>query len=328
MSTRHAFLIPGIGLLGATICLAPAIASDASGGFALHGVGAQTCKMMLQELQPPATPAAAATPTATPAATPATAAAPAAPATPAATPTATPAAIPAAKPDAVASPAAPNAAATPAPSASASAAAKPDASPAGGGASHQAEAAGAPAAAASTTPTAPVAAPSPASAALSLRQILTSWIMGYLTASDRLVKDTFDETPVMAPEALTNMVIGVCRRNPDARVEAVANSVLTQLATARLLHDSPVVEARQGAQTVLIRQATLVAMQKALERDKLLKDPADGKFGGGTAAALLAFQKSQHLPETSLPDSDTVVRLLVEMPAAAPVATKRPRRAR
>ncbi|HUB16422.1 MAG TPA: peptidoglycan-binding domain-containing protein, partial [Acetobacteraceae bacterium] len=197
-----------------------------------------------------------------------------------------------------------------------------------GGASHQAEAAGAPAAAASTTPTAPVAAPSPASAALSLRQILTSWIMGYLTASDRLVKDTFDETPVMAPEALTNMVIGVCRRNPDARVEAVANSVLTQLATARLLHDSPVVEARQGAQTVLIRQATLVAMQKALERDKLLKDPADGKFGGGTAAALLAFQKSQHLPETSLPDSDTVVRLLVEMPAAAPVATKRPRRAR
>jgi hypothetical protein len=35
-----------------------------------------------------------------------------------------------------------------------------------------------------------------------MRPILTSWIMGYLTASDRLVKNTFDVTPVMAPEAL------------------------------------------------------------------------------------------------------------------------------
>lgn len=152
-----------------------------------------------------------------------------------------------------------------------------------------------------------------------MRPILTSWIMGYLTASDRLVKDTFDETPVMAPEALTTMIIGICQRNPNVRVEAVANNVLNQLATARVLHESPVIEARAGDRAVLIRQATLVAMQNTLVREKLLKDPANGKFGSATEAALIAFQKSQNLPETGLPDPSTVVRLLVEMPAKEPV---------
>ena len=152
-----------------------------------------------------------------------------------------------------------------------------------------------------------------------MRQILTSWLMGYLTASDRLVKDTFDKTPVMAPEALTSMVIGVCRRYPDARVESVANNVLNQLAVARVLRESPVVEARAGDRMVLIRQATLAAMQNTLVRDKLLKDPADGKFGSATAAALAVFQKSQNLPETGLPDASTVVRLLIEMPSRVPV---------
>ena len=80
-----------------------------------------------------------------------------------------------------------------------------------------------------------------------MRPILTSWIMGYLTASDRLVKDTFDRTPVMAPEALTTMIIGVCQRYPDARVESVANNVLNQLAAARVPNQSPVVEARARA---------------------------------------------------------------------------------
>jgi hypothetical protein len=159
-----------------------------------------------------------------------------------------------------------------------------------------------------------------------MRPILTSWIMGYLTASDRLVKDTFDETPVMAPEALTAMVIGVCQRYPGVRVEAVANNVLNQLATARILHDSPVVEAREGDRMVQIRQVTLAAMQTALVRDKLLKDPAVGTFGSSTAVALREFQKSQHLPETGLPDPATVVRLLVEIPAKAPVRRVRTNR--
>jgi peptidoglycan hydrolase-like protein with peptidoglycan-binding domain len=159
-----------------------------------------------------------------------------------------------------------------------------------------------------------------------MRPILTSWIMGYLTASDRLAKDTFDQTPVMAPEALTSMIIGVCHRYPDARVETVANNVLNQLAAARVLHESPVVEARAGDRVVLIRQATLAAMQNTLVKEKLLKDPADGRFGSSTAAALVAFQKSQNLPETGLPDPSTVVRLLIEMPPKAAVKRTRTNR--
>ena len=73
MRSTKGFLAPGIGLLGVAMFAAPAMASDATGGFALHGVGAQTCQMMLQELQP-AVRAAAVTPAVSEAATPAAAA--------------------------------------------------------------------------------------------------------------------------------------------------------------------------------------------------------------------------------------------------------------
>jgi peptidoglycan hydrolase-like protein with peptidoglycan-binding domain len=259
MHTAKPPVLPGVALLVGAMLASPAWASDAKGGFALHGIGAQTCGVMLQELHPAAP--AAATTTTTPA--------------------------PAAPPSAVttaAAPAAPAATAAPAPAA----AAPP------------------PTVAANQAPPAPT-----------MRPILTSWILGYLTASDRLEKDTFDETPVMAPEALTAMIIGVCQKYPDARVETVANTVFSQLSAARVMHESPIVEARAGSQFVPIRKATLIAVQATLVKNKLLKDPADGTFGSATETALKAFQKSQSLPETGLPDPATVVRLLVEMPARA-----------
>jgi peptidoglycan hydrolase-like protein with peptidoglycan-binding domain len=271
MTTAKPLVLPGVVLLAGAMFAAPASASDSKGGFALHGIGAQTCGVMLQELHP------AAPPPATP---------PAATATPA----------PAAPASASAGAPAPGTpAATAAPAAAAPAAAAPPTS-----------------VAAATPPVANQAPPAP-----TMRPILTSWILGYLTASDRLEKDTFDETPVMAPEALNAMIIGVCQKYPDARVETVANTVFSQLAAARVMHESPIVEARSGSQFVPIRKATLIAVQATLVKNKLMKDPADGNFGSATEAALKAFQKSQGLPETGLPDPATVVRLLVEMPARA-----------
>jgi uncharacterized protein YneF (UPF0154 family) len=293
MNTAKAFLLPGLGLLGAAMIAAPAMASDSKGGFALHGIGAQTCQVMLQEIHPAAPPAAAAPAAALLATTPAET--PAAP--PAVSPTASSATAPGTASPGTASPGA--------------------ASP---GAADPAAAAPAIAAAAAPAPAVTPASPAPAAAPAipaSMRPILTSWILGYLTASDRLVKDTFDETPVMSPEALTTMIMGVCQKYPDARVETVANTVFNQLAIAKVLRESPVVEARAGNHVVPIRKATLIAVQSTLLKNKLTKEPADGNFGSGTEAALKSFQKSQNLPETGLPDPATVVRLLIEMPTKA-----------
>jgi peptidoglycan hydrolase-like protein with peptidoglycan-binding domain len=319
MRTIKAFLAPGIGLLGVAMFAAPAMASDSTGGFALHGVGAQTCQMMLQELQP-AVPAAAITPASVTQASATPASVTSASVTPGAvTPGAvTPAAVPpvSAPVAASSSGASPSASSVVSPTATTSAAIK----------STPADAASGPKGEISSAVTAPAASPPTAPSALGMRPILTSWIMGYLTASDRLVKDTFDQTPVMAPEALTTMIIGVCNRYPAARVESVANNVLNQLAAARVLHESPVVEARSGDRVVLIRQATLAAMQNNLVKARLLKEPADGTFGSATSAALMAFQKSQNLPATGLPDASTVVRLLIEMPAKVPAKPVRNRK--
>lgn len=266
MQGATALLLSAINL---TMLAGPAVASDSQGGFALHGIGAQTCQQMLREMRPQSA--------------------------------GMPAAAPAFDAPAHVLPAAPGA---------------PVATAAGVPGPHVATAAGT---AAPTSPAAPAPSPDagPFGLSATMRPILTSWILGYLTASDRLVKDTFDATPVMSPEALTAMIIGVCQKYPDARVETVANTVLGQLATARVLHELPVIETSADDRVVPIRKATLIAVQTALLKNKLTREPADGNFGVATEAALKSFQKAQNLPQTGLPDPATVVRLLVEMPSKA-----------
>ncbi len=147
-----------------------------------------------------------------------------------------------------------------------------------------------------------------------MRPVVTSWLLGYLSAVNRRQPDTFDDTPVVAPDALMNMLVSVCRQHEDVTIEAAVNSILQTLSVAKVTHDSPLVEARSGDQVVTLRADTLMAIQQALTRGKYLTAPADGTFGPTTAAALRAFQKAESLPETGLPDPATTIRLLIELP--------------
>ena len=44
----------------------------------------------------------------------------------------------------------------------------------------------------------------------SLRPMLTSWVLGYLSAMNRLQPDTYDASPVQSADALVDMVFGIC----------------------------------------------------------------------------------------------------------------------
>jgi Putative peptidoglycan binding domain len=149
------------------------------------------------------------------------------------------------------------------------------------------------------------------------RPLLTSWLLGYLSAMNRLQPDTYDVSPVQAPEVLTDMVLGICKGNGAALVEAVASAVFQQLSRARLKHDSPLLEVRAGDLATTLRRETLIAVQAALVKSKLMSSASSGEFDEPTKAALLGFQKAQQLRETSLPDPATIVRLLVELPQQA-----------
>jgi hypothetical protein len=153
---------------------------------------------------------------------------------------------------------------------------------------------------------------------VSIRPTVLSWLMGYLSAMNRIQPGTYDVTPVQVPDALINMVVGVCQKDASARVETVAYSVFHAMASAGLSAASPEMQVTANGQTTTLRKDTLVAVEKYLIAEKFLHGDADGSFGATTQAALVDFQKKQNLPQTGLPDPATIVRALVEIPAHAP----------
>lgn len=139
---------------------------------------------------------------------------------------------------------------------------------------------------------------------------LESWVGGFLTAVNRMQGDTFDASPILANGALAQMVANVCQRAPTSAVETVTYDIVKALAPARLRAASTNVEAKAGANTVVLRKDTLVAMQAELARQGLDKEAATGLFTPATSAALKAFQVKAKLTQTGLPDPATTIALL------------------
>ncbi|HQT65120.1 MAG: hypothetical protein B7Z75_09335 [Acidocella sp. 20-57-95] len=149
-----------------------------------------------------------------------------------------------------------------------------------------------------------------------IRMSLGSWLLGYVSEINRVQAGAYDVTPVQQEDALINMVAGVCAKHPDARVETVADVVFTSLAKAKVPSESPEVKASAGNNATVLRQSTLVQLEKTLVSEKLLKEAdANGKYGPAVQAALVKFQTAQKLPVTGLPDPATVIRALVGLPA-------------
>ena len=145
--------------------------------------------------------------------------------------------------------------------------------------------------------------------------VIASWLMGYLTAANRQQSDTFDISPVVAPNDLLNAVVGLCQTHPDMPVESVFNGLLRVLSVARNRADSPIIETRSGKNTASVRTETFIAMQTKLVDYGYLKGKPDGTFGAKSETALKTFQKDQKLAETGVADGATIIRLLIELPA-------------
>jgi hypothetical protein len=154
----------------------------------------------------------------------------------------------------------------------------------------------------------------PAKDAPAMRGLLASWLLGYVTAMNRIQDVTYDATPVQDQYALVNMVAGVCGKHPNLPVETVAFAVLQTLEKAKLADASPEVTVTVGKLSTVLRKETLDKLQLFLVAQAYLPaSQANGTFGPKTQAALVKFQTAQKLPATGLPDPATVVRALVEM---------------
>lgn len=155
-------------------------------------------------------------------------------------------------------------------------------------------------------------------------RLYVAWIDGALSANNRLRPDTFDSSPFIAPGAFVGTVLNACRRDPDGLFDTAVNTAIGALVPMRVRASSPVVQMQVGDTATSLRQETLVAVQTRLRELRLLAAAPTGSFGEQTREALKAFQGQRNLPQTGLPDPETLVMLLLASPPPPPSAPATP----
>lgn len=138
-----------------------------------------------------------------------------------------------------------------------------------------------------------------------------SWLNGYLSHVNRSAENTFDASPIVSGRDMLSILLGQCRKQPDALTETIAAGVISTLADARLESESPIVTLSDGDRSVQYRRSAIVAAQRQLIEEGYLKGRADGAFGPATSSAVAAFQKAKGLEENGFLSTNTMIRLLL-----------------
>ena len=134
------------------------------------------------------------------------------------------------------------------------------------------------------------------------------WLLGYLSASNRLISKTFDAVPSLAATDVLGMVALVCKNQPAVLVDTAASQALIMLSPIRLVGDSPIIEVSNSGRTMSVRKEALVALQRNLAAKHGYKGPIDGAMSPQLAKAITEFQQKEKLPGSGLPDLDTLIR--------------------
>jgi hypothetical protein len=137
-----------------------------------------------------------------------------------------------------------------------------------------------------------------------------SWLDGYITAFNTYREGLYDVAPWQRGDVVLSLVAGHCEQHPDDRIAQVAQRLVDFLYPTRLETRSETVEAKSGDQSVRVYAAVLKRAQEELIGQGFLTGTADGAYGPKTKAALEAFQAKANIPQTGLPDAETLFRLL------------------
>lgn len=141
-------------------------------------------------------------------------------------------------------------------------------------------------------------------------EILGSWIAGYLSHSNRMATGVYELMPVSDTMVVAQMVVNVCKANPDIMVEPAVAMSIKSLMNGRQTTVTPIVTLENGKYATQIRKGLVLSVQQELEKLELLPPgSADGDYGPKTRDALIAFQRSKNLAETGIPDPGTVINL-------------------
>ncbi len=139
-----------------------------------------------------------------------------------------------------------------------------------------------------------------------------SWLMGYASAYNRNVPQTFDILPTATGSDLMGIVMAVCRISPTASLETATAQALAAIAPMRLTRETPLVKVVSDGKSVDIRQEAVTNLQQGLLDKGLYRGPVNGVSSPALITAIKALQTREKLTPTGLPDIDTLIRAVLK----------------
>lgn len=152
---------------------------------------------------------------------------------------------------------------------------------------------------------------------------MTNWFSGYISAVNAITPDTFDASPIHADGDLYQLVFNKCVQYPNLTFQQASQRIINIIMSARSSSLSDFVELKNDFGSTLLRSDTLYKIQAALKSMKLFDGYIDGKATPAIMVAIKEFQTNNALPKTGLPDSSTILKILIEPAAKAAEASRR-----
>jgi len=139
-----------------------------------------------------------------------------------------------------------------------------------------------------------------------------SWLQGYATATNQMTPRTYDITPTNDGLDFAKVVAVVCNASRQDSLQVAAVKTIAALQPVRQAGESQNVTVTADGKSVQIHQGALQILQAGLAAKKLFGGMANGLPSAELTKAIKAFQASEKLPVTGLPDIDTFIRAVVK----------------
>ena len=140
--------------------------------------------------------------------------------------------------------------------------------------------------------------------------LFAGYLAGYVTAYNQLTEDTFDVLPWQDTETLLAMLEVYCNKHPETNFAAVAGLLMKVFQPKRLNAAADIVEIPGTERPMRVYKETVNRIQRRLTDLGHYSGPVTGAWDSTTQAALQKFQKDRKLPESGLPDQQTLFALL------------------
>ena len=135
--------------------------------------------------------------------------------------------------------------------------------------------------------------------------LLAAWTLGYLSAHNRVLSDTFDLTPWQNIESVIGLTRQYCLSNAEATYEESLQELMRFLAPDRLQAAEPIVQIGSGPLQAVVYGSTIKEARQILEREGYALPESDEAL----ATTLKKFQRNNALRETGILDQATLLVL-------------------